>query len=140
MRVFFTALIVAISACQGHAEVYHVSSTGRDGNPGTTAKPFKTITAAASVAGPGDTIIVHKGVYRERISPPRGGSSDTTRIVYQAADGDRVVVKGSEIVKGWKKLQHDTWQVSIPNSFFGDFNPFDDVLNGDWFQPGRWYW
>ncbi len=38
-------------------------------------------------------------------------------------------------VKGWKKVQNDTWQVSIPNSFFGDFNPFNDLMRGDWFWP-----
>ena len=134
MRVVSTALVVVLTACPGYAEVYHVSSTGLDGNPGTEAKPFKTISAAASVAGPGDTITVHEGVYRERINPPRGGSSEEKRIVYQAAKGDRVVVKGSEIVKGWKKTQNDTWQVSIPKSLFGDFNPYSDLIHGDWFN------
>jgi len=135
MKVLITALTVVLTAVPGYAEVYHVSSTGLDGNPGTAAKPFKTISAAASVAGPGDAITVHEGVYRERINPPRGGSSEEKRIVYQAAKGDRVVVKGSEIVKGWQKLQNDTWQVSIPNSLFGEFNPFNDLICGDWFNP-----
>ncbi len=133
MRVFFTALVVVLAACPGYAEVYHVSSTGLDGNPGTEAKPFRTISAAAAIAKSGDSITVHEGVYRERVNPPRGGSSDEQRIVYQAAEGDTVVIKGSEIVKGWKKLQNDTWQVSIPNSFFGEFNPFNDLIRGDWF-------
>jgi hypothetical protein len=101
MKVLITALAVVLYACPGSAEVYHVSSTGADANPGTEAKTFKTISAAASVAGPGDTITVHEGVYRERINPPRGGSSDRKRIVYQAAKGEEVVIKGSEIVKGW---------------------------------------
>jgi alpha-N-arabinofuranosidase len=138
MKVLVTALTVVFTACSSYAEVYHVSSTGLDGNPGTEARPFKTISAAASVAGPGDTVTVHEGVYRERINPPRGGSSDKKRIVYQAAQGDKVVIKGSEIVKGWKKLQNDTWQVSIPNSFFGEFNPFNDLIRGDWFNRKDW--
>jgi len=133
MRLLASALSIFFAACPAYAEVYHVSSNGLDENPGTEARPFKTISAAAKVAEPGDTITVHEGVYRERINPPRGGGSETKRIVYQAADGDEVVIKGSEIVKGWKKLQNDTWQVSIPNSFFGEFNPFDDLIRGDWF-------
>jgi alpha-N-arabinofuranosidase len=135
MRVIFSALVVVLAACTGSEKVYHVSVTGLDGNPGTEARPFKTISAAASVAGPGDTITVHEGVYRERVNPPRGGSSDKKRIVYQAAEGNTVVVKGSEIVKGWKELQNDTWRVSVPNGFFGEFNPFDDLIRGDWFNP-----
>ncbi len=135
IKVLITALTLVLSACPVYAEVYHVSGTGFEGNPGTEARPFRTISAAALVAGPGDTITVHEGVYRERINPPRGGSSEQKRIVYQAAPGDTVVIKGSEIVKGWNKQQNDTWQVSIPNSFFGEFNPFDDLIRGDWFKP-----
>ena len=133
MKVLVTALVVLLTGCPAHAGVYHVSSHGLDENPGTEARPFKTISDAAKVAEPGDTITVHEGVYRERINPPRGGNSDTKRIVYQAAEGDEVVIKGSEIVKGWKKRQNDTWQVIIPNSFFSEFNPFDDLIRGDWF-------
>ena len=133
MRVLIAAVTVVLAANSAHAEVYHVSSTGLDANPGTDALSFRTISAAASIAEPGDTITVHEGVYRERINPPRGGSSDQKRIVYQAAEGDRVVIKGSEIIKGWEKQQNDTWQASIPNSFFGEFNPFDDLIRGDWF-------
>ena len=133
MKVFTVALALVLTACPGYAEVYHVAGTGLDGNPGTEAKPFRTISAAAAVARPGDTVTVHAGVYRERINPPRGGSSDTQRIVYQAVEGDTVVIKGSEIIKSWEKLENDTWRVSIPNGFFGDFNPYDDLIRGDWF-------
>jgi len=133
MKLLLTTLSMVLVAAPAIAKEYHVSITGHDGNPGTVANPFITISAAASVAEPGDTITVHAGVYREWINPPRGGSSDQKRIVYQAAKGDEVVIKGSEIVKGWKKLRNDTWQVSIPNSFFGGFNPFSDLIGGDWF-------
>ncbi len=88
---------------------------------------------AAEIAQPGDVITVHEGVYRERINPPRGGQSDSKRITYQAAKGKKVVIKGSEIIKGWVKVKGDTWKVEIPNSFFGDFNPYRDKIRGDWF-------
>ncbi len=135
MKVFTSVLVLVLFAGPASATVYHVSSAGLDENPGTEAGPFRTISAAASIAEPGDTITVQEGVYRERLNPPRGGSSAEQRIVYQAAPGDVVVIKGSEIVKGWKELEGDTWQASIPNSFFGEFNPFDDPINGDWFIP-----
>ncbi|MCP4046719.1 MAG: xylosidase [Gammaproteobacteria bacterium] len=136
MKALVTALVVVLTTCPAYAAVYHVSHTGIDGNPGTRAEPLRTISAASAIAVPGDTITVHAGVYREQINPPRGGVSGKQRIIYQAAKGDEVVVKGSEIVKGWEKLQGNTWQVSIPNSFFGEFNPFDDLIHGDWFIPG----
>ncbi|HNY29177.1 MAG TPA: right-handed parallel beta-helix repeat-containing protein, partial [Candidatus Sumerlaeota bacterium] len=77
---------------------------------------------------------VHEGVYRERVNPPRGGESDAKRIVYQAASGEKVEIKGSEPVKNWVKVQDDLWKVTLPNSFFGAFNPYQDLIRGDWFD------
>ncbi|HET7119051.1 MAG TPA: DUF1565 domain-containing protein, partial [Hanamia sp.] len=124
----FALSSVTVSAQQKpyaiHHVKYHVSLNGDDHNSGSLSKPFKTISAAANVAMPGDEIIVHAGIYREQITPPRGGNSNSERIVYEAAPGEKVVIKGSEIVKGWKKLENDTWEVKIPNTFFKDFNPY----------------
>jgi alpha-N-arabinofuranosidase len=116
------------------AREYHVAVTGDDSRDGSPTQALRTIQAAADRAQPGDVITVHEGTYRERINPPRGGGSDSKRIVYQAAPGTRVTIKGSEIVKGWTKLEHDTWRVTLPNSFFGGFNPYADLIRGDWFN------
>ena len=137
MKAFITALTIALAACTVCAKEYHVSITGLDGNDGSKSKPFKTISAAAQIAQPGDTVTVHKGVYRERVNPPRGGNSEIKRIIYQAAKGDKVVIKGSEVIKGWQKVQDDVWKVVLPNSFFGDFNPYDDVIGGEWYNTPR---
>ena len=99
------------------------------------AAPFRTIQAAADRAQPGDVITVHEGIYRERINPPRGGDSDDKRIVYQAAPREKAEVRGSEVVKGWEKLQENVWKVTLPASFFGAFNPYADLIHGDWFDP-----
>lgn len=133
LLMVFAALVC--SATVGIAREFHVSVSGDDANDGSAAKPFKTITAAARAAFPGDSITVHAGVYRERVSPPRGGESDAKRIVYQAAPGENVEIKGSEVIKNWQKVQGNTWKVVIPNSFFGDYNPFGDEIRGDWFEP-----
>ena len=132
MRAFIAALAICLSGCSLHAIEYHVATTGADDNPGSKSKPFKTISAAAQIAQAGDVITVHEGIYRERVNPPRGGTSDDKRIVYQAAPGEKVVIKGSEIVKGWEKLENATWTVTLPNSFFGEFNPYADLIHGDY--------
>ncbi|MGE5608692.1 MAG: carbohydrate-binding protein, partial [Bacillota bacterium] len=72
---------------------------------------------------------------RERINPPRGGESDAKRIVYQAAPGEKVEIKGSEVMKNWVKVQGDVWKTTLSNSFFGSFNPYSDRIHGDWFDP-----
>ena len=130
--VYTTVLLLAMPA---KADIFHVATTGSDANLGTRTLPFRTIQHAADLAQPGDTITVHTGVYRERVNPPRGGESDRKRITYQAAPGETVEIKGSEIVKGWTKAKGDVWQVTLPNSFFGRFNPYADVIHGDWFDP-----
>jgi len=117
------------------AREYHVSVTGDDGNLGSREQPLRSISAAAARAQPGDVVTVRAGTYRERVTPPRGGTSDRRRITYQAAPGDDVVIKGSEVVSGWEKAEHDTWKVMIANDFFGDFNPYSDLIRGDWFDP-----
>ncbi len=116
------------------AREFQVSVKGDDQNDGTAARPFQTITAAAQVAQPGDVITVHAGVYRERINPPRAGKSDRKRIVFQAAPGEMVAIKGSEVVTNWVKVQDDSWKVTLPNLFFGGFNPYSDLIHGDWFE------
>lgn len=137
----FAALSMALEstalaqAAAGDGMEYHVSVKGDDANDGTAAQPWRTISAATEKAQPGDVITVHEGVYREWIRPTRGGESDAKRIVYQAAAGEHVEIKGSEVVTGWKHLDGDVWTVTLPNTFFGDYNPFADLIRGDWFNP-----
>jgi alpha-N-arabinofuranosidase len=121
------------------ARELNVSVTGSDAGEGFPQNPFRTISAAARVAQPGDVITVHQGVYRERINPPCGGTSDDRRIVYQAASGEKVVITGSEPMKNWKLVTNHVWRVTIPNSFFGSFNPYRDVIHGDWCSNPRGY-
>ncbi len=137
MTIKKAALVVLVTllARSLSAREYHVSADGRDTNDGSASQPLKTISAAAQKAQAGDVITVHAGTYRERVTPPRGGESDQKRIVYQAAPGEKVAIKGSEAVKGWQRVQNDTWKVVIPNSFFGAFNPYSDLIRGDWFSP-----
>ena len=131
-------LAFALLAVTVHGAEFHVALQGHDTNAGTKKAPLRTIQHAADLAQPGDVITVHEGVYRERINPPRGGASNQQRIVYQAARGERVEIKGSEVVQGWTKVQDDVWKVTLPNSFFGSFNPYSDLIRGDWFtRNGR---
>ncbi|MFZ0283047.1 MAG: DUF1565 domain-containing protein, partial [Bacteroidales bacterium] len=116
------------------AREYHVSVTGNDKNDGSAVNPFRTISFAAMLAGPGDEVVVHAGIYREKIVPFRGGESEARRIVYRSAGDGVVEVKGSEVITGWTKLTGDVWKVTIPNSFFRKYNPYKDLIYGDWFS------
>ncbi len=134
-QLLILLLILLIGFISVDARNIHVSVNGNDKNDGSITKPYKTINHAAQIAKPDDVITVHAGVYREQITPLRGGNSENERIIYQAAKGEKVEIKGSEIIKGWQKLTNDTWVVKIPNGFFGTFNPYKDLIRGDWFWP-----
>ena len=134
-RTALALIAVVIFAAAAAATEIHVAVTGTDANPGTAAEPLRTIQRAADLSRPGDVITVHAGVYRERVHPPVGGISETRRITYQAAPGERVEIKGSEVVRDWVPVQAGVWKAVIPNSFFGAFNPYADLIHGDWFEP-----
>lgn len=112
---------------------YHVAKDGNDYAEGTRNAPFLTISRAAREAQAGDRVIVHEGEYREWVSPSNGGRSDIERITYEAAEGERVVIKGSERITSWEKEDGNVWKVVLPNSFFGSYHPYKEVLGGDWF-------
>ena len=116
---------------------YHVSTTGSNLNPGTAAEPFETVNHAAQVADAGDTVVVHEGTYREWVRPARGGRSDSRRITYVAAEGEHVKITGAEPVTGWEQEPDGVWRAEVPNSLFGEWNPFSEELAGDWVVPDR---
>ncbi|HLO79882.1 MAG TPA: right-handed parallel beta-helix repeat-containing protein, partial [Chitinophagaceae bacterium] len=132
-NIFLFFLLIGSHICSfAFTHEYHVSVKGKDNQPGTALLPFQTINHAAQIAIAGDTITVHAGTYREWINPEHGGKSDAQRILYRAAPGEKVEIKGSEIISGWKKAQQGIWKLKLPNSFFGDYNACNDLVSGDW--------
>jgi hypothetical protein len=121
------------------AREIHVSKTGSDTAPGNEARPYLTINRAASAAVPGDTVLVHAGTYREWVKPVRGGTDENCRIVYRAAPGEEVFVKGSERITSWTREPTGIWKAELPNSFFGDYNPYALQVSGGWLNYGQWH-
>ena len=110
---------------------YHVKITGCDLSAGTFDAPFRSISKAALVAAPGDTITVHKGIYREWVNPQNSGD-EFARITYQNFEDDEVIITGAEIVDNWVE-EKNIWKTVIPNDFFGEHNPYVETIGGDWF-------
>jgi len=116
-----------------------------DNNPGTAELPFLTIGKAAEVLQPGQKVLIHAGEYFETIRPARGGESPDRMIVYEAAEGQKVVVKGSvalpsqywTLSEGWQTGNRDishyddekpdrgkVWQYNLHGFDFEGYNPF----------------
>jgi hypothetical protein len=103
----------------------HASAS--DQNDATEVAPLKTIQAAAEKAQAGDTVYVKAGIYRERVTPPRGGSSGSP-IVYKAEPGRKVFIKGSDVWKPqWAKVegQDNVYKATPDQSMFTDNSQID---------------
>lgn len=74
-----------------------------DTNVGTAEAPLRHIQAALDRVQPGDTVVVRAGMYRECLEVKTSGTPEK-RITLEAATGDTVVVKGSVVVTGWRKV------------------------------------
>ncbi len=106
-----------------------------DTNAGSEEAPWRTISRAGSAAElkPGDTVLVRAGVYREHVSITVSGAPGDP-ITFAAAPGAKVVIKGSEIVRGpWTKLSEDeavaepfpnafseVWRAKLGDEYFAD--------------------
>ncbi len=103
---------------------YHVACQdpqASDANPGSREKPFRTIGRAAEILQPGEKVVVHEGVYRECVSPRRGGTGPDAMIAYEAAPGERVVVSGAvpwqprcQPSSGWEPAVKAAWMADLP--------------------------
>jgi hypothetical protein len=70
----------------------YVSPAGDDGNAGTDAKPFQTISRAAEAARPGTQVVIAPGTYDGAVVTQVSGRSDA-RIAFVAGPGGPVVVR-----------------------------------------------
>ncbi|MBE7463932.1 MAG: right-handed parallel beta-helix repeat-containing protein [Planctomycetes bacterium] len=71
--ILLLGLSLWLACASAHAETYHVSTAGHDGNPGSAAFPWLTLQRAANVMQPGDTVQVADGTYAGFL-PARSGS------------------------------------------------------------------
>lgn len=72
------AVLILAAAQAAWAHTYVVdgdSPAASDANPGTAARPFKTIQHAADVAAAGDAVLIRPGTYAESVTIRHGGTS-----------------------------------------------------------------
>ncbi len=104
--------VYAVSA----SNIWVDSKTGNDANNGQSPdKAYRTIQKAASVAGPGATIHIMPGVYRESIRPGMSGTvSAPIRYIAEKGPGT-VIIRGSEPASSLSWTQLTSNSIGLPS-------------------------
>lgn len=112
MALWLCSLQLA-SATQFFVNQSHPAAS--DKNPGTRKKPLKTISAAVARVRAGDKVTIYRGDYREVVIIKASGTRESP-IVIEAAPGETVVIKGSDVVDHWKVDQGSIWTAKLPKT------------------------
>lgn len=97
-RYIWLSILAITMAAVARANTYYVSTKGSDKNPGSEAKPLRTVQKAADMARAGDTILVRGGVYREHVVL-RFSGQERKPIVLKDYPGERPVIQPGELSK-----------------------------------------
>jgi hypothetical protein len=93
-----TRLVVPAATTPSIYNLY-VATTGSDSNPGTAAKPFKTINRAAALAKPGTTVHVAPGTYNGNVTTSVSGTASARiRYVSDTKWGAKIIGTGTEFM------------------------------------------
>jgi hypothetical protein len=105
---------------------------GDDGADGLTAgTAFRTIQKAADLAGPGTTVHIMPGVYRETVWPAMDGSASEPTLYLAEGGPGTAVIRGSEPSQSlvWTRLEQDL--VGLPlgvdptNLYYADLSTWE---------------
>lgn len=111
---------------------YYVDANAKENGDGSLERPFLKIQQAADIALAGDNVFVAPGLYREAVNPKNKGTKGKP-ISYISSKKNQAHISGAELLKNWQHLEGNVYFTSVPNSFFGDFNPYTELVSGDWF-------
>ena len=124
----------------GETEGYFVSPQGSDSNPGTLARPFKTIQKCAELVEPGETCWLRKGTYRETVRPVVSGTKSKP-ITFAAYQKEPVTISGTELVDNWSKHRDSIYRtkVELPVDSYSDTEFFANqvFVNGKMMPEAR---
>ncbi len=123
--LFLTALFVAVlctltlstslTPIQAAGNVYYMSPTGSDSNPGTEAQPWASFNRAWNSLYPGDTLVLLDGVYYQTLRPNRRNGQQGSPITIKAKNDGKAIIDG-QFVRDVVFLG-DTWPGPIGSWF-----------------------
>lgn len=143
-RLLLCAVALILHPASALSVDYFVDASNcSNGNTGLEGSPLCKIQAAVNLAGPGDTVYVLDGDYREEILiKNKAGTADRQFRLY-AYTGHRPVVYGSNLVSGWTPHQGTIWKVGnwTVNSqqVFVDDVPLQQIGNVGFSGPAGYF-
>jgi hypothetical protein len=123
IKIQILLILLCLATTHAIAKDLHVSVSAPAGGTGTETAPFKTIQAAASVAKPGDNVVIHAGTYCETVIPAFSGTANA-RITYMPYNNDLVIIDGTDSVTNWTKHSGNiyrakmSWDLGAENQVF----------------------
>ncbi len=118
-------ILLCLLSIHSNGADLHVSVSAPDGGTGTETAPYKTIQAAASVAKPGDKVIIHAGTYRETVTPAFSGTANA-RITYMTYNNDLVIIDGTDPVTNWTLHSGNIYRAKMSWDLGGENQVFVD--------------
>ena len=103
----WTALCAVFACPSANATTWVVetdSALASDRNPGTEARPLKTLAEAMRRLEAGDEVLVGDGIYREAVVVPKLNPPEKLTTTIRALHAGKAVVRGSDIAGGWAAL------------------------------------
>ena len=96
-------LVTSFPLCiKAFGKTWHVSQKKLNGLE--PKEQVRSISEAAALVEPGDTVLIHNGIYRETVAIEKSGLSDKP-ITFRAAIGATVIVTGADRISEWTEGQ-----------------------------------
>jgi hypothetical protein len=96
---------------QAQARTWHVAQKPLAGiDPNSQSR---TIAESAARLGPGDTALIHGGIYREQVIIDKSGLAEQP-ITLRAAEGEHVVITGADRITDWSQVSGEAGVYSAP--------------------------
>ncbi|MFF2329491.1 MULTISPECIES: carbohydrate-binding protein [unclassified Streptomyces] len=123
-----------VATAAGQGRTYEVATWGSDRSPGSAQHPLRTIARCAELVRPGDSCLIHRGTYREQVTPPSGRAD--APITFAAYGDGTVTIDGTETVTGWQDAGGGL--VATRTDLPLDASENALFLDGDRAMEGRW--
>ncbi len=113
----------------GSGRTLHVDQAAKAAGDGSQGAPFATIQAGVDAARPGDTVLVHAGVYREAVVVKTSGTPEAY-ITIKGQPGATLDGSSAEMLE---RKPTGRWQsVRVAQGGDNGTSPYDFVTDCDW--------